>query len=147
MAKSNGYTQESCETAAVLGNLVVAYYESKVGHYFESGISSELNESEVYEVTMKLCSAMGLGKATMGQIGEIVASIIRFYSHEYAAASEDKRWAAQEEARKAYYALKEAKEKLEKAQLLHEEALKNERLVARSVATLAFTPASFLDKA
>ena len=118
------YTEESREAAAMLGNLLAVRYEG----------SENPDREDVYRSALALTSGMGLGQVTMGQIGNVVADVVAYYSVEEAERGSARRI-------KAISALTEAKRRLLDAQ----DAVKRaERKVAETQEQpLRFTPSNF----
>ena len=118
------YTEESRQAAAILGNLLAVRYEG----------SENPDREDVYRSALALTSGMGLGQVTMGQIGNVVADVVAYYSVEEAEQGSARRI-------KAISALTEAKRRLLDAQ----DAVKRaERKVAETQERpLRFTPSNF----
>jgi len=70
--KKIAYTEESIAHAMMLANLLAVRYAGSVNP----------DQDDVYRSAIALTSSMGLGQATMGQIGDIVADIVAYHSDE-----------------------------------------------------------------
>ena len=93
------YSEESMEAAAILGNLLAVRYEG----------CETPDRDDVYRSALAITTGLGLGKVTMGQIGDIVEDVMRFYSADESEKRSAKRI-------KAIDALTEAKRRLQDAQ-------------------------------
>lgn len=103
------YTEESRKAAAMLGNLLAVRYADSVNP----------DHDDVYRSAIALTTGMGLGKATMGQISDIVEEVVRFYSVEDIERRSAKRIKAYDALVEAERRLLEAKNALTKAERIY----------------------------
>lgn len=113
---------ESVQHAMMLGNLLAVRYAG----------SANLDRGDVYRSALALTTGLGLGKATMGQIGDVVADLVAYHSDEGRAERKQKIAEAVERYEKAAEAVHKAKWKLQDAENKREQAREDLNEIGRT---------------
>lgn len=117
------YADESIQHAMMLANLLAVRYAGSVNP----------DREEVYRTALAFTTGVGLGKATMGQIGDIVDDIVTYHSDEGRAERKQKIAEAVERYEKAAEAVHKAKWKLQDAENKREQAREDLNEIGRAV--------------
>ena len=124
------YEDESIQHAMMLANLLAVRYAGSVNP----------DREEVYRSALALTTGMGLGKATMGQIGDIVEDVVTYHSEAGRAERKQKIAEASERYEKAADAVHKAKWKLEDAVNKRDQAVEDLNEIGRIYALNAPQP-------
>ena len=116
------YADESIQHAMMLANLLAVRYAGSVNP----------DREDVYRTALAFTTGVGLGKATMGQIGDIVDDIVTYHSNEGRSERKQKIAEAVERYEKAAEAVHKAKWKLQDAENKREQAREDLNEIGRA---------------